>query len=444
MAAAPTTTSVPAPPSSAPDVAADAALASAKSPNPFYALRFRNFRLFFFGQMVSVAGTWMQIVAQQWLVFSLTHSAAWLGIVTGASAIPSVALTLYGGQIADRLPRRRILLCTQTASMILAVVLAVLATNRLLPIQAWHIALLAGLSGVVNAFNMPAQQSFVADMVEDRKVLGNAIALNSIQFNVARFVGPVAAGAVLVKIGAAGCFGVNALSFVAVIVSLLLMRLPAVTHNRDTNARAGTWEGLGYIRRTPRVLRVLLLIGTASLLAWSASTLYPVFADTFRVGARGFTAMMAANGVGAAGAGMLVAAFGERLPRRALVYGGAVAFAVALLLFAHAPNWNLLLASLVLSGFCMIGFAVSANTSVQSDVPDALRGRVMAVYTLVFGGLFPLGGLEIGFLSEHGGGPVTAVTINAALFLLVAVGIFVWSQFDRRPSVAAPVPETGA
>ena len=432
MAAAPTTTGAPA-----------AAPATAKSSNPFYALRFRNFRLFFFGQMVSVAGTWMQIVAQQWLVFSLTHSAAWLGIVTGASAIPSVALTLYGGQIADRLPRRRILLVTQTASMILAVALAVLATNRFLSIQAWHIALLAGLSGVVNAFNMPAQQSFVADMVEDRKVLGNAIALNSIQFNVARFVGPIAAGAVLVKIGAAGCFGVNALSFVAVLVSLLLMRLPsAVTHERKANAGTGTWEGLRYIRSTPRVLRVLLLIGTASLLAWSSSTLYPVFADRFRVGASGFTAMMAANGVGAATAGLLVAAFGERLPRRALVYGGAVAFAVALLLFAHAPAWNLLLASLVLSGFCMIGFAVSANTSVQNDVPDALRGRVMAVYTLVFGGLFPLGGLEIGFLSEHGGGPVRAVTINAAVFLVVAVAVFAWSQLDRRPPVseAAPAP----
>jgi DNA-binding MarR family transcriptional regulator len=195
MAAAPTTTRDPPPPGG------DASGTAAKPPNPFYALRFRNFRLFFFGQMVSVAGTWMQIVAQQWLVFSLTHSAAWLGIVTGASAIPSVALTLYGGQIADRVPRRRILLVTQTASMILAVVLAVLATNRLLPIQAWHIALLAGLSGVVNAFNMPAQQSFVADMVEDRKVLGNAIALNSIQFNVARFVGPVAAGPFLSRSG---------------------------------------------------------------------------------------------------------------------------------------------------------------------------------------------------------------------------------------------------
>jgi MFS family permease len=239
---------------------------------------------------------------------------------------------------------------------------------------------------------------------------------------------------------------VNALSFVAVLVSLLLMRLPsAVTHERSkANAGAGTWEGLRYIRSTPRVLRVLLLIGTASLFAWSASTLYPVFADKFQVGASGFTAMMAANGVGAAGAGLLIAAFGERLPRRALVYGGAVAFAVALLLFAHAPNWNLLLASLVLSGFCMIGFAISANTSVQNDVPDALRGRVMAVYTLVFGGLFPIGGLEIGFLAEHGGGPVTAVTINAAVFLLVAVAVFVWSHLDRRPPTTATLVSDAA
>ncbi len=430
MAAAPPTTSVPVPDTFG-------VSAPAKPPNPFYALRFRNFRLFFFGQMVSVAGTWMQIVAQQWLVFSLTHSAAWLGIVTGASAIPSVAFTLAGGQLADRLPRRTILLWTQTAAMVLAFALAGLATNRFVTIQAWHIAVLAALSGAVNAFNMPAQQSFVADMVDDRTVLGNAIALNSIQFNLARFVGPIVAGAVLVKAGAAGCFAVNGLSFVAVIGSLLAMRLPtAGTHNRETNQRAGTWEGFGYIKSTPNVLRVIVLVGTASLFAWSASTLYPLFVAQFHQSEKGFTAMMAANGVGAALAGLLVASFGERLPRRPLVYGGAVLFATALLLFAHAPTFPLLLACLVLSGFAMIGFAISANTTVQKEVPDALRGRVMAVYTLVFGGLFPLGGLEIGFLSQHGGGPVRAVTINACVFLAVAAGVFAWSQFSRRSKAA--------
>ena len=188
----------------------------------FYALQFRNFRLFFYGQLISVAGTWMQDVAQKWLVWEVTHSPTWLGVVSGANAIPFVVFAVWGGQIADRYSRRQILIWTQATAMLLAFVLALLASSfSPVKLEAWHIVVISALSGVVNAFNMPAQQAFVTDMVEDRKALGQRhCALNSLRFNLARVLGPIMAGVVLVKLGSASCFFLNGLSFIAVIISL--------------------------------------------------------------------------------------------------------------------------------------------------------------------------------------------------------------------------------
>ena len=374
----------------------------------------------------------MQIIAQQWLVYDLTRSAAWLGIVSGASALPYVVFSMWGGLVADRHPRRSILVLTQALSMIFALLLAALATNRWIPVQPWQVAVLAGCSGIVNAFNAPAQQAFVTEMVEDRAALGNAIALNSLQFNSGRVLGPAIAGAVLVKLGAPGCFALNAVSYLAVIASLLLIRLPAfVPHHRDLAIA----EGFAFIWRIRSVLRVFLLIAISSLGLWSAATLFPVFAGHFHRGAAGFSAMMSVNGVGAALGGFFVASLGSRFPRRLLLYGGACFYAGALLFLAAAPSFPLALVSLFLSGFAMIVLAVNANTKVQEEVPDALRGRVMAVYALLFGGLVPLGGLEIGFLAEHMNASA-AVRTNAGICLVAVVVIFVWSQVDR------PVPSS--
>lgn len=370
----------------------------------------------------------MQAVAQQWLVYELTRSAAWLGIVAGASALPYVAFAVWGGQIADRHSRRSILIWTQVFPMALAFIQAALATNRWVPVEAWHIAVLAALLGVVNAFNMPAQQAFVTDIVDERDALGNAIALSALRFNLARFVGPVLAGLVLVKAGAAVCFALNGLSYIAVIISLAMIRIrevPPQAHDMPV------WQGFAYIGQTRPILRVVLLIGAASLFAWSVSTLYPVFAARFHTGAGGFSTIMAVNGIGAAAGGLAVAWIGTRIPRRLLVYGGGIVFSVLLFLMTLAPTYTLLLVCLVLSGFAMIIFGISANIKVQETVPDYLRGRVMAVYSLVFGGLMPVGGLEIGFLAERIG-PLAAVRINAALCLLLTVALFAWSERDRR------------
>ncbi len=401
---------------------------------PFYALSFRNFRLFFIGQLISVAGTWMQAVAQQWLVFSLTRSAAWLGIVSGASALPYVVFAMWGGQVADRYSRRAVLIWTQVAAMVLAFVLAILATNRWVPVQAWHVAVLAGLLGIVNAFNMPAQQAFVTDIVDERDALSNAIALNSLRFNLARFLGPWLAGGVLIRYGMAACFTLNGLSFLAVITSLMMMRMPPFQRREH---HVSIWEGFVFIRHHLSVFRVIALIGLGSFFGWSVSTLFPIFAAHFHSGARGFTAMMAANGVGAALGGMTIATFGDRLSRRLLIYGGAGLYCISLLLLAAAPHYGIALAWLVLSGFSMIIFAISANTKVQEDVPDALRGRVMAVYSLVFSALMPLGSLQIGFLADHWSA-ANAVRLNAALLLLVTLFLLLWSRRERRAAYTDP------
>ena len=403
---------------------------AADSPRPgaFHALRYRNFRLFFFGQLVSVAGSWMQGVAQQWLVFDLTRSAAWLGIVAGAAAIPYIGTAMFGGLTADRFPRRRILLITQSMAMALAVALAILASGRWMPIEPWHIAAIAALSGIVNAFNMPAQQALIPRLVDDRAALGNAIALNSLMFNLARFLGPLAAGLVLVRAGPAACFGVNALSFLAVIASLSVMR---VHEKPDTGEARSFWDGWRFIRRNTAVMRVIALVGCASLFAWSSTTLFPVFAARFNTGAAGFTGLMAAQGVGAAAGGLGAAYSVSRLPRRLMVYLGALLLCVFLMLFTVAPTYPLALITLALAGFAMITFGINANTKVQEDVSDELRGRVMAIYSLVFLGLMPVGGFEIGMLAEAFG-PVAAVRVNITLCAVAAASLFAVSAAELR------------
>ena len=394
----------------------------------FYALQFRNFRLFFVGQLISVAGTWMQDVAQKWLVWEVTKSPTWLGVVSGANAIPFVVFAVWGGQIADRRSRRAILVWTQTAAMLLAFVLALLASSfSPVAIRAWHIVLISGLSGVVNAFNMPAQQAFVTDMVEDRKALGNAIALNSLRFNLARVLGPILAGVILVKVGSAACFALNGLSFIAVIISLQMMTLPVFTPRPQSGS---VFDGFRYIRSTPSVLRIILLIGASSVFTWPLSTLFPVFAEMFKVGSRGYSAMMAANGLGAAFAGLALAWVGTRVTSKVKVYGGAALFCVSLLFLSWAHLYYAALACLVLGGFAMIIFGISSQVKIQEEVPDELRGRVMAVYSLVFNGLFSIGGLEMGFLAEHLH-PQGAVRINAVLCLLITGALLAWSMADK-------------
>lgn len=391
--------------------------------SPFVALRYRNFRLFYYGQTLSVAGTWMQTVAQNWLVWEITKDSRWLGIVSGANAIPFVLFAAWGGQTADRHSRRHILLVTQFISMLLAFALAFLSSGAWIPVQGWHIALLSALSSIVTAFNMPAQQAFISDMIEDPRHLGNAIALSSLRFNLARVLGPMLAGFIMVKSGVATCFLVNALSFLAVITSLFMMRTP---HSPKLKKKQPIREGIRYIQGSKATLRNVLLIASGALLVWSASTLYPVFAHQFGVGAKGYSWLTSAAGLGAMTAGFLLAKYGESVARRTRIYGGAMLFALSLILFTFSKSLIQGIVLLVFAGFGMILCANTSNVAVQSAVPAPLRGRVMAIYSLAFQGVMPVGGLLAGYMAKRFGAP-QAVRINALLFLFIASLLLLWS-----------------
>ena len=409
---------------------------SSKIQGAFYALTFRNFRLFFIGQLISVSGVWMQTLAQSWLIFDLTHSAAWLGVIAGVKAIPNALLSIWGGQVADRYPRRTILVITKASSMALSLLLAALATNWWTPIRPWEIAAISLLSGVVGAFNQPAQRAFIVDIVEEREALGNAIALNSFRVNIARFIGLILAGVTLSRFGAPVCFLLNGVSFLAVILSLLMMR---IQRKGRLESKAPIWGGFKYIWRDKTILRIVAVIGLGSIFVRSSTTIFPIFAARLHAGASGYSAMMTANGLGAMIGSIAFASFGSCFPRKTTIYGGAALFSVGLILFSITRIQPIALGILVLCGFANIVFNVSANTKIQEDVPEKLRGRVMAVYALVFGGMMPVGGLETGFLAQEEGAPI-ALQINSFICLVAVCVTLVWSGFDHPHPTLIPNP----
>jgi MFS family permease len=389
---------------SAPGGAGDGGL-----PATLRALKHRNFQLFFGGQLVSVTGTWMQTVAQSWLVYRITGSSLLLGTVGFASQIPVFLLAPLGGMVADRHDRQRIVIGTQAASMVLALLLAVLTLAG--TVQVWHIVVLATLLGVANAFDIPARQAFLVDMV-GREDLMNAIALNSSMFNGARIVGPAVAGVLVAVIGEGWCFFANAVSYVAVIVGLVMMRVPRPFRKPPAGS---PWtqilEGFRFVGHTRPIRAILLLLGLVSLVAMPYTVLMPVFADRIlHGGAGGLGILMSATGVGA-----LLAAFtlasrtGVRGLGRWVAYscGG---FGASLVLFAVSRSFWLSTALLVPAGFCMMLQMASSNTLIQTMVPDDLRGRVMSVYSMMFMGMAPFGALMGGALAHRLGAPLTVAT----------------------------------
>lgn len=375
-------------------------------PRVLRALAHRNYRLFFFGQLVSLTGTWMQSVAQSWLAYRLTGSAALLGIVGFAGQVPALLFAPLGGVVADRVERRRILYATQVASMAVALVLAVLALGDRIRVP--HLLGLAALLGVVNGFDIPARQSFVVEMV-GREDLGNAIALNSSIFNGARVVGPALAGLLVAAVGEGWCFLANAVSYLAALAALAAMRLPGRLRRRaQSGALTSLAEGFRYVARTGPVRALLLLLGLVSLTGMPYAVLMPIFADRILGGgARGLGLLLGATGLGALfGAVALAARDGTGgLGRR--VAGAAVGFGAALVLFAASRSFWLSAALLVPAGFAMMNQMASSNTLLQSLVPDEFRGRVMAAYAMMFLGMAPFGALVAGAAAERIGAPWT-------------------------------------
>jgi MFS family permease len=412
------------------------------------AFRHRNYRLFFGGQLISLIGTWMTAVAQSWLILQLTGNPFDLGLLTAVQFGPVLVLGLFGGLIADALPKRRTLYVTQTVAMVVSFLLFGLAATHV--VQVWHVFLLAGVMGVRNAVDMPTRQAFAVEMV-GREDIGNAVALNSAMFNGARVLGPAIAGLTIGAFGVSIAFLIDAISFLAVLLGLFLMRESELRKSpifaRPTSVGAvfsNLAEGLAYVRRTEVVLLAVVIIGVVATFGINFSILIPpLAANVLRVGASGYGFLMAASGIGSLIAALSIA-FGGTRPV-AMLLGGLV-LGVAEILIGIVGSYPIDLVLMFVAGSGAITMMATANTAIQMAVPDELRGRIMSVYTTVFAGTSPIGGLLLGALASNAG-PAAAIAWGGVVSAAAAVIGLVWyRRLTRLGAVPArPVgPTPGA
>jgi MFS family permease len=385
------------------------------------AFRHRNYRLFFAGQLISLTGTWMQSVAESWLVYRLTGSSALLGVSAFATQIPVFLFATIGGTVADRSNRHRILIFTQSVSMVLPFILAMLTLTH--HVQVWHVFVLAACLGVVNAFDIPARQAFVLDLV-GREDLVNAIALNSSMVNGARIIGPSVAGLLVAAVGEGWCFLLNSISYIAVITGLLLMRIEArVARQSGRSAWRDTLEGFAFVGRTAPVRALLLLLGAVSFAGMPYAVLMPVFAQSIlHGGAQTLGVLMGCSGLGALAGALTLATRGGVRGLGRWVLMAAASFGAFLIVFSLSRTFWLSAVLLVPVGASMMVQMASSNTLIQSMVPDALRGRVMAVYSMMFMGMAPFGALWAGWVAERIGAPLTVAT--GGIVCLVGATVF--------------------
>jgi MFS family permease len=406
-------------------------LAPASRPVRLGALRHRDFRLFWVGQLISQIGTWMQSVAQAWLVLELTQSPLQLGIVSALQFTPILLLSPVGGVLSDRFPKRRVLLISQTAMQLQAFVLAALVWSG--RIQYWHVAVLAAIYGLGRAVDIPARQSYVTDLV-GRSDLANAVALNSVIMNGARIVGPAVAGLLIAAFGVALAFFLNGVSFVAVLVALAAIR----TEGRpDAVGRLGIREGvlgaLSYAAATPPVAFTLGLMVVVSLMVLNFNVVVPLVArDVLNQGAHGFGLLMSALGAGAVAGGFGVAFFRRGEPPLGFLVASGATLCAGLVALALVGHFGLAAAVLALLGCCQILFTTGCNTTLQLTAPNELRGRVMGLYTVTFAGMTPFGSLLVGFIAERQG-VRTACAAGGAIGLL---GVAVLVLIAHRAGIA--------
>lgn len=394
-------------------------------PEGLRSLRRRNFRLFFFGQLISLIGSWMQTTAQQWLVYRLTGSELSLGVVTFASFLPVLLLSLGMGVLVDRFERRRLLVLTQSWFLLQAAVLALLTALGV--IQYSHVLLLALFAGIGNALDMPARQSFYVDLV-DRDEMLNAIALNSSVFNGARVIGPAIGGLVVAAMGEAPAFGLNAISYLAVIGALLMMRLPPfVAPPRTGSGLAELRQGLSYLVHDRRVLGLVSMVAAFSVFGFPYIVLLPVFAgEVLGTGAAGLGGLLAAQGVGALASALGLAFLGEGRSKGRMLLASRVLLPVAVLLLAVARTTPAALVALALGGYALINQLAITNTMIQLIVPDDLRGRVMSTYTWALGGFWPIGALLTGWMAEALGATRTVLIVAGISAVIALAG---WAAF---------------
>ncbi len=408
----------------------------------FASLALYNYRLFWFGQLISLSGTWMQTTAQAWLVLKLTNSPVALGTVTLLQFLPITLLTLFGGVFADRFPKRAMLFVTQSVATVQALLLAFLVLTN--TVQLWHIYLLALLLGIVNAFDNPTRQAFVSELV-GRDHLQNAVALNSSLFNMARIIGPALGGIVISVVGIGQAFLFNGLSFLPVILGLVLMRSrefqPAERPARG-NVFRQVGEGIQYAVRTPDIFLILLTMAIVGTFGYNYGTILPLLAKyALNAGAEGLGILTSAVGVGSLVAALAFAS--ARRTSQVVLLGAAIIFAVLLVLVGLSTSLPLTLGLLVLMGAVGIVYTASSNTGLQLSAPGPLRGRVMSLYFLLFAGTTPIGGFLVGVLTAQFGVQVAIVILGAACLVgVVGAGIYGWRSQARarRRTTTPPLP----
>ena len=403
------------------------------SVSTFNAFKSRNYRLFFTGQSISLIGTWMQKTAVSWVVYSLTHSKFMLGVTLFASLFPSFLFSFIGGVVSDRYNKHRLLLATQIASMVQAILITLLVFFKHYNIG--EIIALSALLGFINAFDVPARQSLVYEMVEDKNDLPNALALNSSMVNLSRLIGPAIAGLIIETFGDDVCFGLNALSFVAVIASLMLMKLPRQqTKPHTKNIIAELKEGFAYIKQTPSIVTVLLNLGMMSLLVLPFNTLIPVYAkDIFHGTASTFGVIDSFIGVGAFGGAIFLASLKPGRNLKKILAVNTLIFGTGLVIFSHASIYPLALLFAVVAGFGMMSQITISNTIIQTTVAPDMRGRVISFYAMMFFGMQPLGGLLIGYISQIIGTPDT-VLAEGIIALIIGARSFYFLNHQKTIS----------
>jgi MFS family permease len=396
----------------------------------FNAFKSRNYRLYFLGQSVSLIGTWMQKTAVSWVIYSLTHDKFMLGVSLFASQFPSFVFSLLGGVVSDRYNRFRVLLATQAASMIQATLLAILILVGHYTV--WEILSLSVLLGIINAFDVPARQSLVYEMIDDKQYLPNALALNSSMVNLSRLIGPAIAGFIIETLGDGACFLLNALSFLAVIGSLLLMRLPKyndVVHTK--NALTELREGFSYLKKTPSIGFVIIMLGVISFFVLPYSTLLPVYAkDIFKGTASTFGILDSVIGMGAFTGAIFLASLKTGTNLKRILAINTLVFGAGLVLFSHESNYPLALVFATVAGFGMMSQVTVSNTLIQTTVEPGMRGRVISFYAMAFFGMQPFGGLLIGAVSNWIGAPATMLA-EGLIALLIGLLHFRFLRKER-------------
>jgi MFS family permease len=401
-----------------------------KIKSTFRAFRNRNYALFFAGQSTSQIGTWMQRTAVSWVVYTMTHSTFMLGLTVFASQAPSFIFSLYGGIVSDRYPRRKILLATQTAAMIQAILLAILILTD--HYEVWEILSLSVILGIVNAFDVPARQPLVHELVTDKADIPNAMALNSSMVNIARLVGPALSGIVLQKYGAGFCFLLNAVSFVAVLVSLIIMKLPPYPAPAvKKKATSELVEGLKYLKNTPSIGMVILMLAIVCFLVLPYDTLLPVFAKVvFHGDAATFGYIYSFIGLGAIVGTVFLASMKPGTNLKIILLASTIILGICLMLFSHISYFPLAMVFTVLIGFGTMAQNTICLTIIQVETDPAMRGRVMGWVAMAFFGMMPLGSLLIGAVSQQIGAPDTFLA-QGIMALIISAAFYKFLREDK-------------